>query len=69
MSYSEMIDVYFRTHIEHINTLCTKMLWFLLLNLTVHTVTTELQNMPTLTFTKIYANGNDNHVSSMQWVS
>jgi len=30
---------------------------------------TELQNMPTLKCTKIFANGNDNHVSSMQWVS
>jgi len=69
MLYNETIDVYFKTHIEHINILCTKMLRFLLLNLRVHTVTTELQNMPTLKFTKMYANGDDNHVSSMQWIS
>jgi hypothetical protein len=69
MFYSEMIDVYFKTHTEHINILCTKMLRFLLLNLTVHTVTTDLQNMPTLKFTKAYANGNDNHVSSTQCVN
>ena len=69
MLYSETINVYFKTHIEHINILCTKMLRFLLLNLTVHTITTGLQNMPTLKFTKAYANGNDNHVSSTQWVS
>jgi hypothetical protein len=59
MLYSETIDVYFKTHIKHTNILCTKMLRFLLLNLTVHTVTTEIQIMPTLKFTKAYANGND----------
>jgi hypothetical protein len=61
--------IFFKTHIEHINILCTKMLRFLLLKLTVHIVTNELQNMPTLKFTKAYANGVDNHVSSMQWVN
>ena len=69
MLYSEPIDVYFKPHIEHINVLCTKMLRFLLLNLTIYTVTTELQNMPTLKLTKTYTNGNDNHVSSTQWVN
>ena len=69
MLYSETIDFYFKIHIEHTNILCTKMLRFLLLKLTVHTVTNELQNMPTFKFTKAYANGNDNHVSTTQWVS
>lgn len=64
-----MIGVYFKTHREHINKLCTKMLRFLLLKLTVHKVTAELQNIPPLKFTKAYINGNDNHVSSTQWVS